>query len=71
MLFCYFVQEGYATMVAHNHPYDLGVLANEWPDFVPVILNLMEKGRLRDTQVSERSSWLLRRITSTSIGSTK
>ena len=50
---CYFIQEGY-TMVAHNHPYDLGVLANECPDLIPIILHLMEQGRLRDTQIREK-----------------
>lgn len=50
---CYFVQQGY-TMVAHNHPYDLGVIINECPDLMPIVLHLMEEGRLRDTQVREK-----------------
>jgi len=50
---CYFVQQGY-TLVAHNHPYDLGVIINECPDLMPIVLHLMEEGRLRDTQVREQ-----------------
>lgn len=50
---CYFVQEGY-SYVAHNAPFDLGVLINECPDLLPIILKLMEAGRLRDTQIREK-----------------
>ena len=50
---CYFVQEG-ATMVAHNQPFDLGVICNEEPDLLPLVLRLMERGRLVDTQVREK-----------------
>tara|TARA_R100000951_G_scaffold24284_1_gene20484 strand:- start:4402 stop:6495 length:2094 start_codon:yes stop_codon:yes gene_type:complete len=50
---CYFAQQGY-TFVAHNHPYDLGVIANECPELMPIILHLMQEGRLRDTQVREQ-----------------
>jgi DNA polymerase-1 len=52
-VWCYFAQQGY-TLVAHNHPYDLGVITNECPDLIPVVLHLMEEGRLRDTQVREQ-----------------
>ena len=50
---CFLAQMG-CTFVAHNHPYDLAVLANECSDIMPVITNLMEKGKLRDTQVREK-----------------
>ena len=50
---CYFVQQGY-SYVAHNHPFDLGVLINHCPDILPVVIDLMEKGRLRDTQIREK-----------------
>ena len=50
---CYFVQEG-CTLVAHNHPFDLGVLLNTCPDLLPVVLHLVEQGRIRDTQVREK-----------------
>jgi len=50
---CYFIQEGY-TLVAHHSPFDLGVLSNECPELIPIILHLMEEGRLRDTQVREK-----------------
>jgi len=51
--FCYFLGERY-TLCAHNQPYDLAVVSNEWPDLIPAILHLMESGKLRDTQVREK-----------------
>ena len=50
---CFLAQLG-CTFIAHNHPFDLAVLANECPDIMPVITTLMEKGRIRDTQVREK-----------------
>lgn len=50
---CYFAQQGH-TLVAHNHPYDLGVILKECPDLMSIVLHLMEEGRLRDTQVREQ-----------------
>jgi len=50
---CFLAQLG-CTFVAHNHPYDLAVLANECPDTLPIIIHLMEQGKLRDTQVREK-----------------
>ena len=50
---CFMAQIG-CTFVAHNHPFDLAVLANECPEIMPILLNLMESGRIRDTQVREK-----------------
>ena len=50
---CFFIQEG-ATMVAQNQPFDLGVICNEDPDLIPLVLHLIEDGRLVDTQVREK-----------------
>ena len=52
-VWCFMAQIG-CTFVAHNHSFDLAVLANECPNIMPVILELMEKGKLRDTQVREQ-----------------
>lgn len=42
------------VLVAHNGSFDWGVLCNEWPWLLPVMTNLMEAGKIRDTMVREK-----------------
>ncbi len=42
------------VLVAHNKPFDLGVLVKKEPQFLGDVFAMMEKGRLRDTLVREK-----------------
>lgn len=41
-------------LVAHNKPFDAGVLLNWLPQFTEPVLNMIEQGRLRDTLVRDK-----------------
>lgn len=41
-------------LVGHNLPFDLGVVANEWPELFPKIWEVYEQDRLVDTQVRQK-----------------
>lgn len=41
-------------VVGHNLAFDLCVVANNWPDLLPLIFDMLDKGRGHDTKIRER-----------------
>ncbi len=45
-----------SILVAHNGPYDVGVLVAEDPSLLPLVFDAYEQGRIRCTEIRERLS---------------